>query len=84
MVSFAKHVIQVTSVEIVPDIGFPSRTQTRIFPMTDAALPAIAQTNSPNLGIVALIVLSLLSVMLGVSHPEAVTAEYQTIAFVGP
>jgi hypothetical protein len=52
--------------------------------MTDAALPAITQDNSPNWGVVALIALCLLSVMLGVSHPEAITAEYQTIAIVGP
>jgi hypothetical protein len=52
--------------------------------MTDAALPAITQNISPNFGVVALIILSLLSVMLGVSHPEAITAEYQTIAIVGP
>jgi hypothetical protein len=52
--------------------------------MTDAALPAITQNDSPTLGVVALLVLSLLSVMLGVNHPEAITAEYQTIAIVGP
>jgi hypothetical protein len=52
--------------------------------MTDAALPVLAQNNSSNWGVVALIVLSLLSVMLGLSHPEAITTEYQTIAIVGP
>lgn len=52
--------------------------------MTDAALPAVTQNTSPNWGVVALIVLALLSVMLGVSHPEAITTEYQTIASVGP
>jgi hypothetical protein len=52
--------------------------------MSDVALPAVTQDSSPNLGIVALIVLALLSVVVGISHPEAMTAEYQTIAIVGP
>ena len=52
--------------------------------MSETALPAVTQDSSPNLGIVALIVLALLSVVVGVSYPEAITAEYQTIASVGP
>jgi hypothetical protein len=52
--------------------------------MSDVALSTITQDSSPNLGIVALIALALLSVTLGITHPEAVTAEYQTIAIVGP
>jgi hypothetical protein len=52
--------------------------------MTDAALAAATQDNSTSPGVIALIVLCLLSVMLGISHPEAITAEYQTIAIVGP
>jgi hypothetical protein len=52
--------------------------------MSDAALPAVTQDSSPNFGVVALVVLALLSVMLNINHPEAITAEYQTTAIVGP
>jgi hypothetical protein len=52
--------------------------------MSDTALRALAQNNSPALGVVALILFALLSVMIGISHPETITAEYQTIAIVGP
>ena len=52
--------------------------------MTSIALPAVTRTNPPHLGVVALIVLALLSVVVCVSHPEAITAEYQTAPMVGP
>ena len=52
--------------------------------MTSVALPAVTRINSPNYGVVALIVLALLSVVVCVSHPEAITAEYQTTPIVGP
>jgi hypothetical protein len=52
--------------------------------MTDVAVPAVMRSDSLNFGVIALIVLSLVSVVIGVSHPEASTAEYQTTAMVGP
>jgi hypothetical protein len=52
--------------------------------MTYAALPAATRSRSVNLGVVALIVLGLLSVVVGVSHPEAITAEYQRTSMVVP
>jgi hypothetical protein len=52
--------------------------------MSYVALPSVTRNNSLNLGVVALIVLALISVVISVSHPEAITAEYQTIAIVGP
>jgi hypothetical protein len=55
-----------------------------MFKMTYVALPDVTRNNSVNLGVVALIVLALISVVIGVSHPEAITAEYQTTAIVGP
>jgi hypothetical protein len=48
--------------------------------MTYAALPAATRSKSVNLGVVALIALGLLSV----SHPEAITAEYQGTSMVVP
>jgi hypothetical protein len=51
--------------------------------MTYVALHA-PRENSLDFGIVALIVLGLLSVAIGVSNPEAITAEYQIPAMVGP
>jgi hypothetical protein len=52
--------------------------------MTSVALPAVTRNNPRNFGIVALIVLALLSVVVCVSHPEAISAEYQTTPIVGP
>jgi hypothetical protein len=51
---------------------------------TVIAVPAVMRSDSLNFGVIALIVLSLVSVVIGVSHPEASTAEYQTTAMVGP
>ena len=52
--------------------------------MTSVALPAVTRNNPPHLGVVALTVLALLSVAICVSHPEAISAEYQTTPIVGP
>ena len=52
--------------------------------MTSVALPAVTRINPANFGVVALIVLALLSVVVCASHPEAISAEYQTTAIVGP
>jgi len=54
-----------------------------MFKMTYVAVPAVMRSDSVNFGVVALIVLALVSVVIGVSHPEASTAEYQTTAMVG-
>jgi len=51
--------------------------------MTDVAL-AVTRADSPNFGVCALIVLALLSVVMCVAHPEAITAEYQTLSIVYP
>jgi hypothetical protein len=52
--------------------------------MSYVALPSVTRNNSLNLGVVALIVLALISVVIGVSHPEVSSAEYQTTAMVAP
>ena len=52
--------------------------------MTYLALPAVTRRKLPNFGVVALIVLALISVVICVSNPEAISAEYQTTAIVGP
>ena len=52
--------------------------------MTDLALHAVTRNDSPNFGVCALIVLALLSVMVCITHPEAITAEYQTLSSVSP
>jgi hypothetical protein len=53
--------------------------------MTYIALPAVRR-GMPNFGVVALIVLTLMSVAIGASNPEANNADYQTsaIVLVGP
>jgi hypothetical protein len=51
--------------------------------MTYMALP-VARREMPNLGVVTLIVLALMSVVAAVSSPEAFTAEYQTTAIALP
>jgi len=52
--------------------------------MISVALPVVTGNNPSNFGVVALIVLALLSVVVFVSHPEAITAEYQTTPIFGP
>ena len=52
--------------------------------MTYVAVPVVMRSDSVNFGVVALIVLALVSVVIGVSHPEAFTTEYQTTAMAGP
>jgi hypothetical protein len=53
--------------------------------MTSMALP-VSRREMPHLGVAALLVLALMSAALGLSNPEAITAEYQTTAsvLVGP
>jgi hypothetical protein len=55
------------------------------FQMTYIALPA-ARREMPNFGVVALIVLGLISVVIGAGNSAAINAEYQTtpIVLVGP
>jgi hypothetical protein len=55
-----------------------------MFKMTYLAAPAVMRSESLNFGVGALIVLSLVSVVIGVSHPEVSSAEYQTTAMVAP
>jgi hypothetical protein len=53
--------------------------------MVYIALPA-ARRETPHFGVIALIVLGLISVAVGVRNPEAITTEYQTapIVLYGP
>jgi hypothetical protein len=80
---FAKHVTQTTVAGNRPEIGFLANPNQEV-KMTYAALPAATRSKSVSLGVVALIALGLLSVVSGVRHPEAITAEYQGASMVVP
>jgi hypothetical protein len=82
-VYFAKHVTQATVAGNRPGLGFPREPE----PGGQNDLRSTAGGHAEqvvNLGVVALIALGLLSVVVGVSHPEAITAEYQRTSMVVP
>jgi hypothetical protein len=52
--------------------------------MSYVTLPAVMRNEAPNFGVIALIILALISVTLCFTNPEAITAEYQSTTIAGP